>query len=128
MNRKKSIFIIILATFLVSLAQVFFKIGSQTVTKQISSLLLNLPLFFGFLFYGFGAILVLMALRGNELTLIYPMITTSYVWVFFISVYFFDEIFSFFKVFGILLIIMGISIINMSKSRKKSPQVMESLQ
>ena len=71
---------------------------------------------------------MLMALRGNELTLIYPMITTSYVWVFFISVYFFDEIFSFFKVFGILLIIMGISIINMSKSRKKSPQVMESLQ
>ncbi len=120
MNKKKSIIAILLATFFISMAQIFFKIGSQSLNYEWSSFVFNLPLFFGFSSYAVGAVLVILAIKGNALTIIYPIVTSSYVWVFLISVYYFDEIFSLSKILGILMIVLGIIIINVEK---KSPVV-----
>ncbi len=45
------------------------------------ALLTNLPLFSGYALYGLNTILLVLALREGELSMLYPIIALTYVWV-----------------------------------------------
>lgn len=112
-TKKWAIAIILTGTLLNSIAQVLYKFGAERLTLSISSLLTNYFLMIGLSIYAVSAIALLIALKGGELSVLYPLIATSYVWVSFLSIYFFNEIMNVYKWLGIIVIILGVTFIGM---------------
>ena len=105
-----SVLLVVICTLFTSLGQIFFKLGSATASLNLS-LLTNYNLIIGLILYAAGAFLLIIALRGGELSVLYPIIATSYVWVSLIAWLYFHEDISSFKLIGIFLIIIGISFV-----------------
>jgi len=113
-----AIALIILTTAFTSAAQVFLKIGSP----RLPEIFTNLPLLAGAVLYVLGAGFMIIAFKGGEVTVLYPIFATSYVWVSLLSVRIFGETISTFKWLGIFTIIMGVTFIAFgSKDSKKQP-------
>lgn len=108
-----SIILVITAAFLGSLGPVFLKKGSAYVTKDIKSIIFNWRIFIGLCFYGMGTVLFIPALKGGELTVLYPLIATTYIWVSMWSVYLLKERMNKWKWAGIILIIIGVGLIGL---------------
>ena len=114
--------LIILTTFLTSTAQVFYKLGSENLSFNIIELLTNYNILFGLFLYGVGAILLILSLKGGEVTVLYPIIATSYIWVSLFSVWFLGEGMNLMRWLGVITIIIGISIVGYG-SKKVNTQV-----
>lgn len=109
-TKSWAIGLVVLVTVLTSVAQLFFKIGADSLV--LSKLYTNWPLGLGFVLYGFGAVLLIIALKHGELTILYPIIATSYIWVALFSWGLFGESFGFVKLLGIISIVIGIVLIS----------------
>lgn len=120
MNKKlRSIILMIVCTAFTSTAQILYKMGSNKLSFDLTSILTNWQIMLGLTLYALGAILVIVALRGGDVTVLYPIITTSYVWVAIGSNYFFREIISTLRWTGITLIIIGIITITLGQKDKE---------
>lgn len=76
----------------------------------------NLKLFAGYALYGLNTFLMAMALKGRELSRLYPIIALTYVWVTFLSLFLFpDEHLNFFRTIGIGFVVGGVSILGLKK-------------
>lgn len=89
--------------------QLFFKLSSGQLTANPISWV-NFKLILGLSLYGFATIGFLFALKHGELSLLYPIIATSYVWVAVLSVLMLGETMFFMNWIGILLIILGVTL------------------
>lgn len=107
----KAIILIIICTILTATAQIFFKFGSRTFSFNILSLIQNYFVIIGFICYALGALLFVLALKGGDLSTLYPFFATSYIWVMMLSFFIFGEIINLLKIMGILLIIFGVCFI-----------------
>ena len=99
-------------TLFTSIAQVMYKFGSKQLSWPISSILTNVPFMLGWVLYGIGALVMIAALKGGEVTVLYPVVASSYVWVLLLSKYYFGESINGWKIFGIIVIILGIGLIS----------------
>ena len=110
-----AILLVILTTGLTSAGQVFYKLGTNRALELSSSPgiieYLNPFLISGLLVYGFGAVLLIIALKYGELSVLYPIIATSYIWVSFLSMYYFGELMNVYKWIGVVIIVAGVSLI-----------------
>ncbi len=78
--------------------------------------LTNVKLFIGYLCYGVNTFLIALALKGRELSRLYPIIALTYVWVAVLSLYFLpDEHMNFFKTIGIVFVVGGVSVLGLKK-------------
>lgn len=113
MGRTKTwaIFLVAFTTILTSIGQFFFKKGANILSFNILDIITNHYLIIGLIIYALGAILVVIALKYGELSILYPIISLSYVWVNLISKYFFNEPIGILKWLGILSILIGVSFI-----------------
>ena len=101
---------VLFTTFLTSSAQILYKIGSsKLVDFNLISILTNYHLIGGLLLYAIGGTLLIISLRGGEVSVLYPIIATSYVWVSFLSIRFLGETMNIYKWLGIIAIIAGIA-------------------
>lgn len=108
----KPLVLMLASSFFVSIAQLFYKSGASRLELNIGSLLRNWPLAAGVLSYGLALVLMLEAYKRAPLTLLYPMIAASYIWVVLLAAAIFqDEVISRSTVGGVLLIVLGISLI-----------------
>jgi|SRR3989344_2974164 len=103
-----SILLVLFTTLLTSSAQLLYKFGSATLTFNITSILTNYYLLGGILLYAVGGILMILSFRGGEVSVLYPIIATSYIWVSWLSIFFLNERMNAFKWFGVAFIIFGI--------------------
>jgi drug/metabolite transporter (DMT)-like permease len=71
----------------------------------------NAPLMGGYALYGFNTLLMVLALRKGELSMLYPIIALTYVWVTLLSYTLLREPPNMFKNFGIALIVIGVAVI-----------------
>ncbi|MBN1503136.1 EamA/RhaT family transporter [Candidatus Woesearchaeota archaeon] len=110
-NNKIGIFIMLFCTILTSLGQLFLKIGVDRFTANIVEIITNYWFWGGILFYGAGAILLIIALRYGELSLLYPVVSLSFVWVTLLSAKFLNETISALNIYGIVIILGGVSLI-----------------
>jgi len=111
-----------LSTLLTSTAQLLFKIGSEKLAFDISILLQNYPLFLGFFLYGIAAAILIKSLKYGELSILYPLIALSYVWVTILSYFYLSEALTFYKIIGVFVIIMGVTFIGIGSSKESSKQ------
>ncbi len=117
-TKRWAISLMLFTTLLTSIAQIFLKKGAAHLDIHLFALLTNYPLLIGCLLYGTAAILMIIAFRGGELSVLYPLISTSYIWVAILAWYYFGEALSLAKIIGIVSIIIGVTFIGVG-SRKK---------
>jgi multidrug transporter EmrE-like cation transporter len=76
----------------------------------------NLKLFIGYCMYGVNTFLMALALKGRELSRLYPIIALTYVWVTILSLFVLpDEHLNFFRTMGIVFIVGGVSVLGLRK-------------
>lgn len=114
-----AILLMVVCTIFVSSAQLFYKAGSEKLVFNIFDILKNGHIIVGIVLYCMGAIIVIAALKGGEVTTLYPIVTSSYIWVGLGSMYFFDESISLFHWMGIFLVIVGIVFIIFGEDKEK---------
>ena len=104
----KAVFLVIITTFLVSFAQLCYKLGVVKLNLSFSGIFLNYYLLLGLFLYGIGAAILIVALKKDELSTLYPIIATGYIWVLILSKYFLNEQINYLKWFGVIAIVLGI--------------------
>jgi len=132
---RKSIYLVLGCTVSAAAAQILMKAGAGRALPPIApadpgtwvpfliGLISNAPLFFGYAVNGITAILMILALRDGELSMLYPIIALTYVWVNIASIYFFDEKMNFWKAVGILMVIGGVAWMGRAaETGRKSPE------
>jgi multidrug transporter EmrE-like cation transporter len=112
----KPILLVILCTLFTSTGQIFWKFSSNNLDSFIS-IITNVPLIVGFIIYGLGAILLIISLKYGELSIVYPFIALSFVWVSIASIILFEDTVSIINWAGIASIILGVSLIGYGGSR-----------
>ncbi|MFH1316156.1 MAG: EamA family transporter [Candidatus Woesearchaeota archaeon] len=103
----------LIASFLGSLGPVFLKMGSMELKKDIKSIIFNYKLIIGIAFYGLGTVLFVPALKGGDLSVLYPLIATTYIWVSIYSIFMLKEKMNNKKWMGIVFIIIGVCLIGL---------------
>ena len=118
-QKRRSLLMIVVFTIFSAAAQVLLKFGTIQLKlhPSFAGLLTNFPLIGGMALYGIGAALMVIALRHGELSVLYPLISLSYVWVAVLSVVVFGEMMNIFKIAGICAIMAGVAVLG-SGARK----------
>jgi multidrug transporter EmrE-like cation transporter len=129
---RRSFLLVFCCTLIGAIAQIFIKQGTASLGARVTlgsvfthpSLILqfilgmmrNLKLFLGYSMYGVNTFLMAMALKGRELSRLYPIIALTYVWVTLLSLFLFqDEHMNFFRAIGIAFVVGGVSILGVKK-------------
>lgn len=115
MNKKKTnwkaLILIVSCTLFTSLGQIFLKLGADKLELSFIGLIGNFNLILGGIFYGFGLIFLISALKFGDLSFLYPFIALSFVWVGLLSYFFLGESLNLLKWVAIAVIIAGVSFI-----------------
>lgn len=117
-QNKKAILLIIICTIFTSIGQILMKIGSEN-TSSFLEIITNIPLILGFVSYGIGAVLLIISLKNGELSLVYPFIALSFIWVSILSIYLFNEHVSVLNWLGLTAILVGVSLIGYGSGKNK---------
>jgi drug/metabolite transporter (DMT)-like permease len=110
-NLRIGITLVIICTFLTALGEFLFKQSSESFQWDLVSLLTNYYLIFGFLVYGLGAILLILALKFGDLSVIYPFIALNFIWVMMISFWLLGENITKLKILAIIFVFFGVILI-----------------
>lgn len=97
-----------------SFGPIYLKRGTQHLS--FSTLYKNWELFAGCMFYVVGVSLFIPALRGGQLSLLYPILSLSYVWVCFLSIKLLGEKMNLYKWTGVILIVCGVALIGIGQA------------
>jgi uncharacterized membrane protein len=98
-KNKKGIILILLASLFTSLGQYFWKISAMHNVLFIVA---------GFIFYGMGAIGMILAFRFGSFSVIHPMMSMSYIFIIIIGCCFLNEIINLQKIIGLIFIMLGV--------------------
>ena len=99
------------ATTLGAFGSLYFKLGAKHLELNLTKLARNFNLMLGFAFYGLSTVVFVASLRGGELSVLYPLVSASYIWVTILSIRVLGERMNKFKWAGIALIVLGVSVI-----------------
>jgi multidrug transporter EmrE-like cation transporter len=126
---RKSVYMVLGCTVFAATAQILMKFGAAHPMPQVIpgnpatwmpfvlSLLGNYELMLGYFVQSGNALLLILALRDGELSMLYPIIALTYVWVNLLSMYFFHEHANIWKAVGIALVIGGVAMLGRASSR-----------
>ena len=113
--------VVFVCSILGSIGQGFFKRASD-VLRESSSLgkplawATNWQLLVGLSFYGVATVLFVYALSKGNLSILYPVIAMSYVWVLLIAIWFFNEKTSALNWLGVGLVVLGVALVAVGRS------------
>lgn len=126
---NKSIYMVLGCTVFAAAAQVLMKFGANHAMPQLNlsetatwmpfatALAGNYMLLAGYIVQSGNALLLILALRDGELSMLYPIIALTYVWVNLLSMYFFHDQMNVWKGIGIALVIGGVALLGRASSR-----------
>jgi multidrug transporter EmrE-like cation transporter len=129
---RRSFLLVFSCTVIGALAQILIKQGATHLGAHITltevarrpalfvqfalSMLGNVKLFTGYAMYGINTFLMALALKGRELSRLYPIIALTYVWVTLLSLFLLPgEHMNFFRSIGIAFIVSGVSVLGLRK-------------
>jgi drug/metabolite transporter (DMT)-like permease len=120
MTEIKGIILVVIVAVLASIAQILLKFASKIFALSFEGIL-NIYLIGGFFLLGITAVLFIVALKYGDLTVLYPILATSYIWVAVASPFIFpSDSLNTLKVLGIATIIIGIYFIARGTKQKTS--------
>ena len=103
--------LVVLAVVVGSFGPIFLKRSSKTFSLNPFEMIKNYNLILGISFYAFGTVCFIPALKGGELSVLYPLIGLNYIFVAFYSRWMLKEKINFYKWAGMLAILIGVSLI-----------------
>ncbi len=129
---RKSFALVFCCTLIGALAQILVKKGTEQLGAHVTlgqvahnpalffnfatGIITNLKLFIGYLLYGVNTFLIAVALKGRDLSRLYPILALTYVWVTFLSLFVLPgEHLNWYRSAGIALIVTGVSILGLRK-------------
>ena len=111
-SRRQPVGLVFCCTILGAAAQVLMKTGANHMAQPgVLGMLTNLPLMAGYCVYGISTLLLVLALKDGELSLLYPVIALTYVWVTILSFVIFRDDVNPWRLLGIALIVIGVAIL-----------------
>lgn len=105
--------LVLIMTFTNAFGAFFLKKGATHFTFNILKLITNYNLLLGVFLYVVSAILFVPAYKGGDISVLYPLVALSYIWVSFIAILFLNEHMTRTKWAGVFLIILGVALIGM---------------
>jgi len=116
--RRRSVMLVFCCTVLGAAAQIFMKFGANSLTHAgLIGMATNIPLMAGYTLYGLSTVLLVLALRDGELSLLYPVIALTYVWVTVLSFVIFHDRVNPYKLAGITIIVAGVTVLGRGGKR-----------
>jgi multidrug transporter EmrE-like cation transporter len=129
---RKSFALVFFCTLIGAMAQILVKKGSEHLGAHVTlgqvardpsqfvrfslDIVTNATLFLGYLMYGIQTFLMALALKGRELSRLYPIIALTYVWVTILSLFVLPgEHLNWFRSAGIAAIVAGVSLLGLKK-------------
>jgi multidrug transporter EmrE-like cation transporter len=129
---RKSFLLVFSCTLIGAVAQILVKQGTAQLGAHLTlgdvarhpslfvsfcvDVITNLRLFIGYVLYGVNTFLMALALKGRELSRLYPIIALTFVWVTVFSLIILpDEHMNFFRAIGIGFIVFGVSVLGVKK-------------
>ena len=117
-QRRRSVLIVVACTLMGAVAQVLIKLGAShlahaSLAATFWSIFTVPTLFIGYCLYGIFAVLMVYALRYGELSILYPVIALTFVWVTILSAVIFHEAMNPMKIAGIAVIIAGVAVLGL---------------
>jgi len=109
MTQLKAISLAFLCAFLAATAQIFQKMGGSNLPE------ITWPIFAGILIYTIGWIVFITALKEGDVTVIFPIVATSYIIVTIYALVIFNEQISLLRWMGVIFIFVGIAMIGVSR-------------
>src|SRR5262249_11583944 len=110
-SRRKAILLVFSCTVLGAIAQILIKVGMSHFIPTVGALLTNVPLITGYSLYGINTLMLVLALREGELSMLYPIIALTYVWVTLLSYFLLREPPNLYKNVGIATIVIGVAVL-----------------
>jgi drug/metabolite transporter (DMT)-like permease len=109
-----SIALVVLCTVIGAAAQILLRHGAAHLQgSTFAAQLMNWELLAGYACLAANTALLVLALRRGELSVLYPIIALTYVWVTVLSPMFFGDVINLYKVAGVALIVLGVSFIGL---------------
>src|SRR5215813_12439228 len=110
-SRRRSVLLVFLCTVLGAAAQILMKTGMANFTPTLPGIVTNIPLIAGYSLYGMNTLMLVLALKDGELSMLYPIIALTYVWVTLLSYFVLHEQANWYKNLGITVIVAGVAVL-----------------
>jgi|TARA_B100001964_G_C14229354_1_gene599254 multidrug transporter EmrE-like cation transporter len=104
----------VLVTIIGTFGALFVKLGSRTFSFNPMAIIKNYKLIIGIALYGIANILFILALKGGDLSVMFPLLALGYIWIIPVSIKFLGEKITTSKLAGIAFILVGVSLIGIS--------------
>ena len=117
-NARQSIALVGFCTLFGAAAQILIKHGANGLSSGSPLAMISNPfLVGGYSLYGLSTVLLILALRDGELSILYPVISLTYVWVTLLSLLFFKERVNTWKIAGVAVIVAGVAMLGKGGKR-----------
>jgi multidrug transporter EmrE-like cation transporter len=119
-SKAQSITLVFGCTVLGAAAQILIKTGAGNLHGAgVLEMIQNFHLLAGYSLYGMSTVLLVLALRDGELSVLYPVISLTYVWVTILSSVLFGEAITVNKLVGIAVIVAGVAVLGRGGKRSE---------
>jgi drug/metabolite transporter (DMT)-like permease len=113
-----AILVVILCTAFTSTGSIFLKLGVNSISlSSMQGIIDGYLILVGLFFYFIGFILLTFSFRHGELSVLFPFISLSFIWVGILSYIILGEALTLLEILGIGSIVSGVVLIGLS-SRK----------
>lgn len=118
-QRRSALIAVGFATVIQVVAQLLIKEGTDllppdpTLAQTAVGMFTILPLFAGYACYGLFTVVMVLALRHGELSMTFPILALSYVWVAAASAVLRNESMNAMKIAGVAVIVGGVAILGL---------------
>ncbi len=103
-----SIIVVFIGTIIGAFGALFFKQGADNLKLNLKVLLKNHKLVLGFILYFISAVFYIIALKGGELSIIYPFVSLAYIWIILLSIKVLKEKMNTLRWIGVAAIVVGV--------------------
>lgn len=100
-----------LTALMAAVGQLFFKRGAAGVSTTLWTWVTNVDLLIGLALHGIGFVLMVVALKHGRLSVLFPVLATSYVWGVLLAARYLGEPVTMTKWTGVALILAGVGLV-----------------
>lgn len=111
--QRRAVWLVVFCTFLGAAAQILMKLGADHAKADpgLIGMIANPVLISGYGLYAVVTVLIVVAFKDGELSVLYPILSLSYLWVAALSFLVFHDTLNAYKLIGVTVIIGGVAVL-----------------
>jgi drug/metabolite transporter (DMT)-like permease len=111
--QRRAVWLVVFCTFVVAVAQILMKSGADYAQAHhgLIGIVTNPVLVVGYGLYAVVTVLIVVAFKDGELSVLYPILSLSYLWVTVLSFFIFHDTLNAYKLIGVTVIMCGVAVL-----------------